>query len=344
MDNINRNKSKIYITTIILRVLFGLLLTFSAYTKLVDIPEFQQAIMKFAIIPDSYTLIASYTIPIMELILGLLIIFNFYVILSLQVAIYLLTLFTSVIIVKLLEGGEEVSCGCFGTLSSDKIDIYTVLRNVILLSCALFIIYFKIKEKTNIQSVQSFKNKFITNLMTACVIFLISSNAALAIRNFELKSRLYMLIEDNTLNKGDMVNPFMVTKLDGTTDTINYCDFDKTIIFIIKYGCKTCIHNTIIWNEIFERFNCNNIIILGVSIDNELTTKKLIEEYKPKFPVVYNSTGAFNENFKLFQLPVTIVINPEGKIENIWKGIIHPSLIELLNKKLIITQKEGMKL
>jgi len=147
MDDNSSKKSNLYLFSIILRILFGSLLIFSAYTKFIDIPQFQKAILEFAIIPDMYSSMASYIIPLIELILGLLIIFNFYIILSLQGAIYLLTLFTSIIVVKLIEGGEEISCGCFGALSADKIDFYSVLRNIILLICALFILHFKIKEK-----------------------------------------------------------------------------------------------------------------------------------------------------------------------------------------------------
>lgn len=153
-----------------------------------------------------------------------------------------------------------------------------------------------------------------------------------------------MLIEEKNLNKGDLVNPFVAFKLDGSVEDINHCDFSKTILFIMKYGCKTCIYNTSVWNDILERFNCDRIVISGVSVDNIATTQKLLNEYKPKFPVVFNSTNEFNENFKLFQLPVTIIINSEGKIDNIWKVIINSNLIELLNKKLINNQKERIDL
>jgi len=347
MNKEENNRLKINLTFLLTigRILFGLLFLISAYTKLIDLPEFQKAIVKFAIIPDSFSVIISYSIPLIEVLLGLQLIFNFFVIVNLQLSIYLLTLFTSVIIIKLLEGGDEISCGCFGALSSGTIDFYTVLRNIILLIWALLILFFKIKENEKIKSSGiHLKNKFIAIIATSSFILLLTLTIALAIRNFELKNRIYVLIEENNLNKGDLVNPFDTFKLDGSVENINYCDFRKTILFIMKYGCKTCVNNTKVWNDIFERFNCDSILILGVSVDNIATTKKLLNEYKPKFPIVFNSTNEFNENFKLFQLPVTIIINSEGRIDNIWKGFINSNLIELLDKKLINIQKERINL
>jgi peroxiredoxin len=328
-------KPKFYYLILSLRVLFGFLFIFSACTKLIDIPEFQKAIMKFAILPDVYSYFASYIIPLLELIIGLLIILNFNLIVSIQAAIYILTFFTSVIVVKLVEGGDEISCGCFGTLSSDKINFFSVFRNIILIVWAAIILYAYLKPRLVLPADKKMKDRFKSILIIVCFIFFIVSNSALAIRNIELKNRIYTLIDKNLLSKGDLVKSFTAFKVDGSSEYINYSNYNRTILFIMKYGCKTCIHNTGIWNEITKRFNVGRIRVLGVSVDGINTTSKMIEEYRPKFQLAFNTTWEFNEIFKLYQIPVTVIIDSEGRIENIWKGFINTNIIEFLNKKLV---------
>jgi peroxiredoxin len=329
-----RSKSKLLYWVPILRILFGILFLFSAYTKLIDIPDFQKAIMKFAIIPDSYSSIASYVIPLLEFIIGIFIILNLYPMVTLRIALYLLTLFTSVILVKLFEGGNEISCGCFGALSSDKIDFITVLRNIILMIWVSIILYAYFQTKLVLTTEKKIKDRFISLLIIICFIFFIVSNSALAIRNIELKNRIYKLIEENVLTKGDKVGTFIAYKIDGAGESINYEKYSKSVIFIMKYGCENCKKNILIWNEIAKQFNSNEIRVIGVSVDERNITKKMIDEYKPKFEVAFNSTWEFNDNFKLFQTPVTVIIDRQGKILNIWKGLISMKLIPYLYQKL----------
>lgn len=318
---------------LVLRILFGLLFIFSGVTKIISLTEFEHAIKKFALIPDLYAPILSYIIPIAELVIGIFLILKIYLLGAVQFSIYLIIFFTSVVIVKVLEGGD-LACGCFGALSSDNIDEWTVIRNLGLILWGFLILCLILRYSYNSVKKEKLKQKLKSFVLTTLIIFLTVQNAAFAIRNVELKNRVYRLIEKDFLSRGEQVEPFMVYKIDGSYENIFYEQSDKTVLFIMKYGCVTCKNNVPFWNEINKQFNSDRIRVLGISVDPIDTTKHMIAEYQMNFNVVYNTTEEFNRNFRIFMTPLTVIVNSKGIIEELWKGAIKTKSIPLIEKTL----------
>ncbi len=315
------------------RILFGLIFIFSGITTVTNLASFRDAIVNFAIIPDQYVTFLSYFISISEIIIGFCITSNLFLIVMLQSITYILVLFTSVIVIQLVQG-DEVSCGCFGALSTDKIDLLTVVRNLLLIIWAIILFKYYLKLKSDLTSKLNFKERFQTFLIISCFIFFLVSNSALAIRNIELKNRVNRLLDNEILSEGEIVKPFEVYGLDGTKLKINFTDSDKLILFILKYGCDVCKNNIDIWNKIYKRFNNNESRILGISVNDMTYTKQMIDSYNINFKVAFNSNNDFKENFKVVLTPITILIGNDGMVENIWKGKISEELIPFLDKKL----------
>lgn len=160
MKSFNRKYfgDKIHIIILILNILFGILFIFSAGTKFFDITGFESSIKKFALVPDYFAGAISYFIPSIELILGSFLIFKIKLELTLQLLIYLLVFFTSIISVTLVEGGD-ISCGCFGSLSSSNIDLTTFFRNIFLLVWGLLLLIYTLKNKYSASANHKIKNK-----------------------------------------------------------------------------------------------------------------------------------------------------------------------------------------
>lgn len=317
----------------VLRILFGLLFIFSGVTKVTNVSAFQDAIMNFAIIPDYYVEFVSYIICLLEILIGFCITFNLLTTLMLQIMIYVLVLFTSVIVVQLVQGGD-ISCGCFGDLSSDKIDELTVGRNIVLILWAFLLLYNYLKRKVAPISKEKFKERIKTSLVISCFVFFLVSNFAFAIRNIELKNRVTRLLANEILSEGEIVEPFEVYEINGSIRTVDFKNYSKIVLFIMKYGCEVCKNNVDTWNEINRRLNNKRIRILGISVNDMMTTKKMINQYNVDFKVASNSSKAFKDNFKVVQTPITIIIGNDGMVENIWKGAISNELLSFLDKKL----------
>ena len=60
-----------------LQIILGIVFVFSGITKLIDINAFAEALVNFKLLNDNFITIVKYAIPIIEIILGIGIIFNF---------------------------------------------------------------------------------------------------------------------------------------------------------------------------------------------------------------------------------------------------------------------------
>jgi uncharacterized membrane protein YphA (DoxX/SURF4 family) len=146
MEQLKRNKSFI-IFLVILRILFGGVFILSALMKLIDINSFSVALGKFKLLDPSLIIFFTYTIPIAEVLIGTILLFNIKTGLFSQLATLILSFFTAIVIAKIFEG-EEINCGCFGSLTKDTIDYTTVIRNIILIIVGILLTTFYQKNGT----------------------------------------------------------------------------------------------------------------------------------------------------------------------------------------------------
>jgi uncharacterized membrane protein YphA (DoxX/SURF4 family)/peroxiredoxin len=321
---------------LILQALFGAAFIFSGITKLVDLSSFEEALINFKLISDNLVHFVKYLVPFIEIILGVGIIFNFNSSIPSFLASLVLSFFTALIIAKIFEG-EEISCGCFGALSSDKLDEYSILRNVLLLIVAIIIsVYYENRKiKKDKVSKEVYKHKALNLIFIANLIFyLTTQNFIFALQNNGLKSRLALLINDyDILKEGDDDVPFKLYT--GTNEIINidYEDSNKkTLLYILKPGCSPCKTNLPNWNYLNERINISNARVIPISIDEAENTIKYVNDNSIPFKVYSNNTDNFILNYKTFLTPQTILINDSGKVIKNWKGILtEDALIEILS-------------
>lgn len=336
MDSFKRKYfgDKIHIVISILRILFGILFIFSAATKFFDITAFESSIKKFALVPDYFAGAISYIIPSIELILGSFLIFKIKIELTLQLVIYLLVFFTSVISVTLVEGGD-ISCGCFGSLSSSNIDLTTVFRNIFLLIWGLLLLIYTFKNKYSASANYKIKNKIKIFFAVNLLFFLIVQNSAFSIRNIELKNRVYWLMDNDILSEGEQINALKVFNLNEEEQDILFQESSYTILFIMQYGCHLCKENVSFWNELATKLSGNKSVrIIGISIDDNKTTEKLALEYFTEFELVFNPEEDFRNDLKLFKTPLTLVINKNGLVDKVFKRKLNNVLIQRIAEEV----------
>jgi peroxiredoxin/uncharacterized membrane protein YphA (DoxX/SURF4 family) len=326
--------NKIHIVILILRILFGILFIFSATTKFIDLNSFESSIKKFALVPDYFAGVISYLIPSAEFILGLLMIFKIKPEITLQLIIYMLITFTSVITVKLVEGGD-ISCGCFGSLSSNNIDYSTILRNLFLMGWASIIFIYTLRRKYYKNASQLCKSKVKVFFFVSILIFLLVQNSAFAIRNLELRNRIYWLVANDILSAGKEIKPIKVYDLEGAERKIIFNKSKYTILFVMQYGCHLCKENVSFWNQLATKLNSNKSVrIIGISIDDSKTTEKLALEYSTEFELVFNPEEDFRNDLKLFKTPLTLVINKNGLVDKVFKGKLNNVLIQRIAEEV----------
>ena len=303
----------------IIRILFGLIFLISGLSKILDLNKFVNDIKNLAIVPDIFAPALSYFIPVTELLLGTLIIFNIKAKRAIQIILYLLTLFLAVVTTKLIEGGGG-SCGCFGSIFQDNITIFTLLRNILLIIFGIVISLF-IEDSANKNTSKS-NYLFITikKLGFSLIIsFLIIQSFLFAVENVELKNRIYTLSTNQILSIGEKVKALNLTNVEGKT--INY-NYNKTLLFIMKYGCGICMENQNNWKYINTEIKDQSINILAICIDSLDIVKKLKKDYRISYPVYSNPSIDFQRNFKIVLVPQTILVDSNGIVLNTWRGLL----------------------
>jgi peroxiredoxin/uncharacterized membrane protein YphA (DoxX/SURF4 family) len=336
MDSYKRKYfgDKIHIVISILRILFGILFIFSAATKFLDISAFESSIKKFALVPDYFAGSISYIVPSVEIILGIFLILKIKLEIILQLVIYLLVFFTSVISVSLVEG-RDISCGCFGVLSSNNIELTTVIRNILLIVWGLVILFYTMKLKYSSMADLKFKSNIKNFFIIGILFFLLVQNSAFAIRNIELKNRVYWLMDNDMLSEDEKVKDLKVYDLEGMEQKIKFNQSSYTILFFMQYGCHLCKENVILWNQLNETFQKDkNVQVVGISIDGINVTKRLFTEYFPKFKLVFNASEDFRNDLKLFRTPLTLIINKNNSINKIYKGKLNNVLLQRITEEV----------
>jgi len=324
-----------------LQILLSSVFIFSGSVKLLDLNAFQEALRNFNLLSDGTLIIVKYLLPFIEILLGLSIIFNFSSSFPALLSSFLLSIFTAIIIVKIFEG-EEISCGCFGNLSKGNLDIYSVIRNLLLIVISMIIsAWYELRKnentpQTKIAKLRVFKLTLIANL----IFYLSVQNIIFALQNNGLKSRLSFLIQnENILKKGELVKSFQIINLENKEVNVQYSDDLKknTLLFLLKPNCSPCKTNLPGWENIYFHIDKNRTRIYPISLDKFESTSKYMEYYKISFPLYYIDDKEFLISYKTYMTPQTILIDNKAKVIEVWKGILDENqinqIINLINKK-----------
>ena len=118
---------------LVLRLLLGIFLIYTAQEKIMNTASFAQAIRAYDIIPSSLSMIPAIFFPWVEFFCGLFLIAGLYTRSSALVAASLLALFTLNVLIALLRG-LEIDCGCGVSIAGiEKVSWVKIFENSILI-------------------------------------------------------------------------------------------------------------------------------------------------------------------------------------------------------------------
>ena len=100
---------------VILRVLFGLFFVFSGVIKLYPIETFELTFVDLGVVSWKVAPFLARILIAYEIMLGLLIVFNFSIKLVLKQALGLIVFFTIYLTLIMILKGDDGNCGCFGS-------------------------------------------------------------------------------------------------------------------------------------------------------------------------------------------------------------------------------------
>lgn len=120
------------------RIFLGLIFLISGGLKLFDLNSFVNTINNFQVVPVSISKVVAIVLACPESGSGLMMLVGFQTKVSSGIVVILLIAFLAAI-VPVLTAGQEMDCGCFGSLSHDRVGTGLLVRDVILLVLAVFL-------------------------------------------------------------------------------------------------------------------------------------------------------------------------------------------------------------
>lgn len=322
---------------VFLRIIFGALFVFSGLMKFIDLHAFEIALGKFKLLDESTLPIVKFLVPLLEVVLGVLLVAKVKPVLISQMITWLVIFFTAVIISKVSEG-EEISCNCFGNLSTGKIDHLTILRNIVLILVGIAItIYFSSKEKKDAKEIKKqiffSSNNLIVNFwwkqfkqiaLVAIFFFLAVLSVILSMQNRGLKENISLLLTNNEiLQPNETANPIGAYDLDSNYVNIRYDKSEKTLIYFLSTRCEPCKTNLSNWTQLTDILKGKNIRVFGIAIESIADLKKYNKANDLNFRVYSAAKLQFKLDYKAFTKPQTIIINEAGKVINAYPGILN---------------------
>ena len=132
------------------RLFLGFIFIYAGGVKIADPAAFGDSIANYRLVPNFLVHFVAITLPWIEVIAGILLIFGIAVKENATIFNALLVAFIVMILLAIIRG-LDIECGCFGTSDGNTIGITKILENLGLLLLGLYIFLFT-KENNRLQN------------------------------------------------------------------------------------------------------------------------------------------------------------------------------------------------
>lgn len=139
---------------------------------------------------------------------------------------------------------------------------------------------------------------------------------------------------------GNRMPPYQSRMLDGSPFDVATLRGDVVLLNVWATWCGPCRAEIPVLKALHEQHRSRKFRVVGISVDEkdfEEDVKKYVEKEKVQFPIVLDPEGRIANLFRASVLPTSVLLDREGKIIWIHTGLIepgNPSLAEALGKAL----------
>ena len=147
------------------------------------------------------------------------------------------------------------------------------------------------------------------------IIYLIYQNRSLRLM-IEAPQKFYQ-----TLKQNDEVMPFTGKDINGNEINVEYSQTQSNkVMFWFSSTCYACEDNLNFWKDLYRDYNSDKIQLFGICGDDPADVQIMINNYNLNFPVICLDDHLIIDVYKGNILPQTIIITPQGYVQNVWPG------------------------
>ena len=136
------------------------------------------------------------------------------------------------------------------------------------------------------------------------------------------------------LNPGDRAPDFTLPDAEGNLITLNQLRGQKVVLYFYpRDNTPGCTKEACGFRDLYNQYQENNMIVLGVSADNPASHTKFIKKYQLPFPLLVDEGGKVASLYGSYGLKKfmgkefmgvfrhTFIIDEEGHIEKIYRKV-----------------------
>jgi hypothetical protein len=278
----------------ILRILIGLVFILSGIAKLYPIEPFEIIFVDLGISNWLFAPFIARLLIVFEIFLGLSIIFNFW----LKNIIYYLTqstlvFFTIYLFFLLFTQGNDVDCGCFGSLLA-LTPIQSIVKNLLLIIGLLFVK----------------RRYYSTGLWWLPILFVIIASVS----TFSLNRVGVHNLQGISVN--EKIDFTGLPPLYKTHEKVDFSKGKKMVAFV-TWTCPHCINAARKFVSLNKEEKINNLYFV-IASKKEPGLLEFIEDTNLEFPAIWMNDDAFFK-FSGGRLPAIVYVE-DGVIKKKWFG------------------------
>jgi uncharacterized membrane protein YphA (DoxX/SURF4 family) len=123
-------------TALICRMVLGAVFIYASWDKILHPEQFARSVMYYKILPPESVNLLAIILPWLELVCGIFLLLGLFTNGSILVTAFMITVFLVAISSALIRG-IDISCGCFSSNGTNRINILYLLRDMTLFAFAL---------------------------------------------------------------------------------------------------------------------------------------------------------------------------------------------------------------
>jgi len=136
--------------------------------------------------------------------------------------------------------------------------------------------------------------------------------------------------------EGQPAPDFTLKDLEGKSYTLSELKGRVVLLDFWATWCRPCVVSIPHLNKLNLRFQEEEFLLLGISVDrykSKSSLKRFVKQYEINYPVLADKSGKVAARYRAFALPTSFLINREGKIAKRILGS-NPSLLKELEEEI----------
>jgi hypothetical protein len=172
-------------------------------------------------------------------------------------------------------------------------------------------------------------------VLSGCCLLLLAANIALVRQNGQLKDRLALPPPVLEATIGAKMPDLRGFDIAGQPLEILYGnDSRKVLVLVFSPTCPFCDQNWHNWEQVIGSLDRSAVRPVAVDVTSTTTAPFVAQHQLGGLPVFVRVDPRATVDYRFHLTPQTILLDPAGKIEKVWTGVLNDSALSDLKHRL----------